>query len=475
MVWNIPENPGERKNPITITDDWIIRNKMIIESTGNSFRWHCKLLIRKGVYHTTKRMSILFNTGGIYMFSLKRQRKTKRVLCLITLLVLIGPFLYPFQSLYAQSVDPYELNKESLKNEDEKREMYESSVKHGMLLDYFKNNSMVNEINTNKHTYSGLYSYQYPAGYGGAYIGSTGKLVVLVKEGYVDYVKEIQGILGSDDFLYRFVPYSYCDLLTKMDDISFFLGNADFGFDISYICVNDYYNCVDVYLYELSDITTASFHNTFGQSSSIRLLEDKSTLEYTGTIYAGASIYTSDSSCSAGFRCTRPNSAGGTDIGFVTVRHSAGYGASIIADTFATIGTVTASYASCDASFVKITNSNYEGSNYIGSTGKILYSTSLATITQGATVYKYGKTTNETYGTIVYSSSSYSIGGNTYYDAILSTYSSDEGDSGGVVYSSVTSTYQMLVGMTCAHNTGSGYSWAAKAYNIIYFLGLSRY
>ncbi len=45
MVWNIPENPGERKNPITITDDWIIRNKMIIKNTGNSLRWHCKLLI----------------------------------------------------------------------------------------------------------------------------------------------------------------------------------------------------------------------------------------------------------------------------------------------------------------------------------------------------------------------------------------------------------------------------------------------
>lgn len=28
MEWNSPENPGERKNPITITDDWIIRGKM---------------------------------------------------------------------------------------------------------------------------------------------------------------------------------------------------------------------------------------------------------------------------------------------------------------------------------------------------------------------------------------------------------------------------------------------------------------
>ena len=28
MVWNSPENPGERKNPITITDDWIIRKNM---------------------------------------------------------------------------------------------------------------------------------------------------------------------------------------------------------------------------------------------------------------------------------------------------------------------------------------------------------------------------------------------------------------------------------------------------------------
>ena len=65
--------------------------------------------------------------------------------------------------------------------------------------------------------------------------------------------------------------------------------------------------------------------------------------------------------------------------------------------------------------------------------------------------------------------------GITYYDAVLSTYHSEHGDSGGVVYSSVTSTYQMLVGMTCARNTASGNSWAAKAYNIIYFLGLSRY
>ncbi len=35
MVWNIPENPGERKNPITITDDWIIRDKMIADKIKN--------------------------------------------------------------------------------------------------------------------------------------------------------------------------------------------------------------------------------------------------------------------------------------------------------------------------------------------------------------------------------------------------------------------------------------------------------
>ena len=130
-------------------------------------------------------------------------------------------------------------------------------------------------------------------------------------------------------------------------------------------------------------------------------------------------------------------------IGMVTAAHVISVG-EYVYNWNDNIGTYTQSTlaGTVDAAFVVITDTaNYDPSNYLYGDFSNLLSTSTSLPGTGTTVNKRGATTGHTSGYIVNTNAqSQASNGNLLTNLTLATYSSDSGDSGGIVYTYVSST-----------------------------------
>lgn len=395
----------------------------------------------------------------------------KKFCCLILCGILFVSNFSMFCSA-ADPIDPYELNETPHVQGTYYENELQSLDEYALIMDNFSNNPV--PYSENDNTYSGLTASQYPDEYSGAYIGSTGELVVMIQEDNEDYIESLREISGADDLLYVTAKYSYAELLDILTAANEYFGNDDCGFMLKKTSVSNYENCVNIYLDEVNDETIYNFKKYVSDSDAIHFIEmNEEIAEEVNYMAAGSAISSTSSGFTLGFRCKRTNSSGAYEYGFVTVSHGAGSGDTVY---YAgnKIGTVTLSYNIYDCSFVKITNSSYQASNSIASTGKILYTSQLANIAEGVTVYKYGKSTQETSGTVVELGVSYtSSSGYLRQDCFTSTYSSQAGDSGGPVYRYGTSTYQSLGGIHVANDGTLAYAQLAS--NIINLMDLERY
>lgn len=318
--------------------------------------------------------------------------------------------------------------------------------------------------------------------YGGAYIEDD----VL----YVYYREDINiaslELLTNDTLLMGFdivfIPseYSYKQLYEMMKYIGMqkevYSGNeSHWTSRIEAMGINQIENCLDCYIDRCDGDELQVIEENLSSYPTNIIFVDDYKVEKQSTLYPGEGINCNGNSISLGFRCKYNGNPG-----FLTTIHSSSIGATVYKNNNS-IGQVTLSVddGCADFSFVKITNTNYSVS--LNPKGISNYSLQnyhyAAPLPSGYSVYFAGR---NQYGVVT---------GNVYYDGyhiysgddwLCCTYSCSPGDSGGCVFTKV-STNNIVVavndGIVYDINTQMNYSYSTKFESIIsdYYSNLVLY
>lgn len=333
---------------------------------------------------------------------------------------------------------------------------------------------------------------KYPSYFSGTYLNNSGEFVVLLKDSSLDNREHIKDIVNGESLKFEKATYSYdelYDLKCQISDTIIQLkkntkSNCEEVNSILKDCVGvgiiDDKNIVAVDILNLTQDKVVIFKKYIMDSPMITFQSSDAIIESNSndqTFYQGQCIYngTSGGSCSIGFRAWKLKEDGTYAYGFVTAGHAGDVGDDMlwapIADPSTVIGTVVCSQisGSVDAAFVEFyygmaTYTLDEYAYYTNDDGgtsstkdKISKNTYFVSIPVGYEVFKNGKTTYRTSGTVKSSSYDTTYGDEDYYitDMIQTNYKSDNGDSGGIVYAlyEENAPHYLLLGIHVASNS----------------------
>ncbi len=318
----------------------------------------------------------------------------------------------------------------------------------------------------------------YPDYYGGAYINGSGKLVVLIKGSPNRFKKNIEDIIGNQEVEFIACKNSYKDLHSIMKSLNGYKSNPSSSnnansrnFNLFYL--DDIANNITVYLDDDSELKKKDFKKHVYNSKAITFKKMVGKLTFNATIYPGDRITSPKGAGSVGFRAK--NSAG--EEGIVTAGH--------VIDQYQTLSYNGSPVGICsvskisgyiDAAFIPITESYLNiPSNTIAGTSNIL-STAISSPGVGTVVNKSGQSTGSTSGKILSTTATGTIDGVTLTNLTTANYSAQGGDSGGIVYSYVSSTNtRYTVGVHSGDNKDLGVSFFSKAQNVLTGLNVTRY
>lgn len=246
-------------------------------------------------------------------------------------------------------------------------------------------------------------------------------------------------------------------------------GEDEFADKFNYFMLSDFSNKIVVEFEELTDENIAEFKQKVTDNGSVSFAKSKGEDIEDVSLKPGAQISKSGSSASIGYRVKR----NGVE-GIVTAGHFASIGDSI---TYSgtTFGKCTDSVYSgaVDAAFIEITNSDYTPSNTINDTSNAL-STTISEPGVGTVINKSGMKTGATSGKVISTNVTWTINGVTFTNLTSADYSADSGDSGGVVYSYISSTGARLT-LGIHKGRRDGYAHFIKANEINSALSTTRY
>lgn len=357
-----------------------------------------------------------------------------------------------------------------LKVEHESLAKYDSNFLTKQENSYLNYEKLMRSFNTSKSD-----NTIYPEYYGGSYIDDNGDLVVYIKEAEISKAASLQNIsqvLETKDFIVKSANYSYNELNSFMDTLnSFKLKNPNDSvsnnFNIYWLSDRD--NNIVVELNEMSEEQINRFKKTVIDSPIITFKASSGTPVKEVNVNPGQKISTSTANGSMGYRAKKNNV-----VGIVTAGHLASLNTTINING-TNIGKVTARQesGSVDAAFVEITNSSYTPTNTLNGTTNTL-STTTSKPGVGTVINKLGFSTGATTGKVLSTNVTVTLDGITHTNLTSADYSSSGGDSGGIVYSYVSSTNtRYTLGIHCAAVGSTRYY--IKADEINSALGTSRY
>lgn len=323
----------------------------------------------------------------------------------------------------------------------------------------------------------------YPDYYAGSYTDTDGNFVVYTTEeedsisprkkqiAHENVLEEVEGALDNDNFILKEAEYSYNELNDVMDKLNEYKLSRDNAISNNFntYWLSDEDNCVYVELDDYSIGSIKEFKENVCSSNSIKFLHSMDEFEKEKNINAGREISCNGAGGSVGYRAKRDGKTG-----FITAGHMGSKGNAIkIGGT--TVGKITArkESGSVDAAFVQVTNSDYTPVNILNGTSNKL-STTISEPGVGTVINKLGMKTGATTGKVISKNATITLDGITHTNLTSASYSSDHGDSGGTVYSYISSTNTRLtLGIHCGRKDGKAYY--IKANQINKALGTSRY
>jgi streptogrisin B len=310
----------------------------------------------------------------------------------------------------------------------------------------------------------------YPDYYGGSFINDEDKLVVYVTN--MDNVLALGAVLDSDDVVFQICEYSYNELNTIMDELNAYkLENSEdhISKEFNYYGLFDSENRIIVKLDNFSEENISEFRENVYDSDAIIFEPANGSAVMEVNVNPGGTISDGTGNGSVGFRVKI-----GDVIGFTTAGHVIGanellyYGGTEFAQC-----TISQRSGNVDVAFCVITDNSYSLTNTLEGTSNTL-STTISEPGVGTVINKIGATTNHTSGEITSTNVSINFAGTLITNLTEADYSSDNGDSGGVVYSYISSTNTRY---TLGIHTGSGHGkrFYTKANHINAALGSVRY
>lgn len=320
--------------------------------------------------------------------------------------------------------------------------------------------------------YSDVSEKSYPDYYGGSYINEDGQLVVYITEN-----KDTALALSeNDNVIYESCKYSYNELLSVMDELNSYKlrrSGDTIASNFNEFGLYDSENRVIVKLDNLSNESIAEFKENVCDSDAIEFEQGYGPIKTEVSVTAGSKISYSGGSASVGYRVKKDGV-----VGFVT----AGHAANSVGKTINYNGTA---FATCqatqqggnaDAGFCKITNSSYSPTNTLSGTSNVL-STTISEPGVGTTINKIGMSTGHTSGTILSTNVTATFDtGATISNLTTANYSSAAGDSGGVVYSYISSTgARLTLGIHTGASNDGVTRYYTKANEVNSALGTTRY
>lgn len=329
-------------------------------------------------------------------------------------------------------------------------------------------------------------STDFPEYYGGCYINEEGNLVVLIKEEKHEYAQRFLTRSLSSSIKYETCQYSYNELQQVVDEIrqKASAGNEFLFNNVSLYGISEKENSVEVGLLNNTPSVIQEFKKQICDSKTIKFCN------------SGKLILDSGIDCASEIKTHRDGKVHGASVGYRAK------------DKDGNIGIVTAGHfikkdeilndandipiGKClyskdenyiDAAFCSITTKDYVPTNrilYMEDVDKDTLSTTLAQPPAGSYVNMVGKSSKRSSGTIY--NASYDVLNASQQtilkDVILARYSSDDGDSGGIVYALTKATNtRYTVGINLGRITidGTVYGGCIKAYLINQTFGLARY
>lgn len=318
----------------------------------------------------------------------------------------------------------------------------------------------------------------YPDYYGGAYITGKGDLVVLIHGEQEKGKQAVDAVIGSGNVKFSTAQYSYNYLSGLMDDLNELAmrrKNPEILENLTSFSLMDASNEVEVQVLGLNDQKRAKLHKLLFDKPGFTFKVSTGRFKAEVTANPGCEVSRNASmagSGSIGFAAKR-NSDG--KLGFVTAGHAILVGEKAYYGGTA-IGTCVSSQQSgtVDAAFVTLDNTASDNvSNILCGTSNLL-STTTTLPGVGTTVNKIGQSTGSTSGTIISTNVSVISGtGSTITNMTSANYTSAGGDSGGPVYTFISSSgTRPTAGI---HMGASGSTrYFTKASNILSTFGIAR-
>ena len=332
----------------------------------------------------------------------------------------------------------------------------------------------------------------YPDYYAGAYIREDGKLVVLLTNTAKTNTDAVYALARSSDLIVSTATVSLNELTVQrelianawqtlrqskaedMPDDLLNLLDSFVGFGIE-----ERNNRIVVTLKDISEENITLFQKYISSYTNI-YFEACDGVEAHTELKLGDSFYAAGGYGSIGYRCYYTN-ASIRYTGFATAAHAAinqgqdilsGSGGERYGETqiWQYSGTLDAAFVQRVAG-VTIANHTPEG--------KVIANTWCTSFPEGMTVYKRGKTTHETSGTIKNSSYSFTTAsGISLSDTLRCNYNSDAGDSGGIVFTLINGDYTVVGlhhGVVDTVLGIGGRAIAIKAHNFYTIHGVTPY
>lgn len=326
----------------------------------------------------------------------------------------------------------------------------------------------------------------YPDYYGGSYIEKNGDLTIFISGDSIRGVDQIKRITSNPIVKFRRCEFAYQELLDVLNNITENLKNAPYlvSGNVTAAGINCADNSVEVFLADIAENRILAFKDMYSHPSisfhKMGGIDLEATSISPGYKLCLTTSTTDNNYGSFGFRARDKSNP--KVVGFVTAGHV------IDAEDYCfynqkTYGKCTKSYPDgpkADAAFVVPDNASitYELTNKINGDASSILSVETKQPGPGTYVNLWGASSGHTGGYIkdikyiLYDKNN----NPKITDLVSAAYTSAGGDSGGIVYTYISSSNtRYTVGIHLGHDKDNNLAIYSKADNVLSLLGVERY
>lgn len=288
---------------------------------------------------------------------------------------------------------------------------------------------------------SGVNTINYPSYYGGSFITDEGKLIIYIVGDIGSSKKQISTLIGDSNTEYRPAKYSYATLTGLMRNLGAYMEDnigASTTKDIVMYSLRDMENKIVVQVLNLSEDKKLALKNTPFDNPAIELHNTNEPFRNEVNLNPGSRIDEAPGGSAGSIAFRARNSSG--QVGFVTTGHlfSVGDNAYRSGNIVGSV-TINQNSGSVDAAFVKLTNTSVDDvTNTIDGTSNLL-STSTSLPGVGTTINLRGFASGSQSGKIISTNADAWVGSVHFTNLTEANYTSTGGDSGGLIYSFISS------------------------------------